>query len=252
MLRLRTQVVTNQDGSFIVLENDGIGGTLLAGKRWEPHFASIVQSLSIRGTTALDVGANIGCNAVHLARAVGDKGLVLAFEPQRIPFQQLCGTVVLSGFHNVVALQQAVGDRQGSVELQPVNYFQDQVNIGNTGLGSGGERVGMTTLDSLNLQNVSFIKLDVQGAETMVLRGAEALIKRERPLLFIEIEEQQLGDRGTSAAELIGTLFSLGYVLLHIRNDYPVDFVAIPEERREEAASIAAACGHPTALCVAE
>lgn len=249
-MQLRSRVVTNEDGTFVVLENDGIGSDLLAGKRWEPHFARFIQSLNIVNTTALDVGANIGCNTVHLAKAVGPAGLVLAFEPQRVPYQQLCGTVVLSGYSNVVTFHQAVGDRECVIELEPVDLFANKVNVGNIGLGKGGESVSMITLDALNLNNVSLIKLDIQGAELIAMQGAQKTIQRERPILFLEIEEHQLRDRGTSPEELIGFVFSLEYVLLHIWNEYPVDFIAMPIERQQELGPIVKALALPTSLCV--
>ncbi len=248
--RLRSRTVTNEDGTFVVLENDGIGSTLLDGRRWEPHFASLVAALRIEGTTALDIGANIGCNTVHLARAVGDSGLVVAFEPQRIPFQQLCGTIILSGFWNVLALQQAVGASPGTVKMQPVNYFQESVNIGNTAVGQGGEEASMIRLDDFGLQNVSFIKLDVQGSEPQVIMGARNLIERDKPLIFLEVEEDQLRNQKSSSAELIELVFSLGYFLIHIRNEYPVDFLAVPLARRAEADFFARACGHPVNICM--
>ena len=242
--------MTNQDGTFVVLENDGIGSDLLAGKRWEPHFASFLSAINIVGTTAIDIGANIGCNTVHLARAVGPTGTVVAFEPQRIPFQQLCGSVILSGYPNVVAYQLAVGDKAQVIELEPVDFFATHVNVGNAGIGVGGETATMVTLDSLNVANVSLIKLDIQGAEVIALRGARGTIEREQPLIFLEIEEPQLRDRGTTPAELIGLVFSLGYVLIHIKSDYPVDFIALPHERKHLFEPITQALKIPTALCV--
>jgi hypothetical protein len=138
------------------------------------------------------------------------------------------------------------------VELQSVNYFADDVNIGNTGLGIGGERVEMTTLDTVGLGAVSFMKLDVQGSETAVLRGARALIDASRPFMFLEVEEVQLRDRGSSAEELVKLVFDMGYDLLHIQNDYPVDFVAVPKEQRSIIPHLQGAITNRTQLCVAD
>lgn len=249
-MKLKTKIAQNERGIFVVLENDGIGAGLLRGEDWEPHFADILSALNLEGTTALDLGANFGANTVSLVKAVGDSGVVIAFEPQRICFQQLCGTVVLNGFANVVCLQKAVGETSGIVQLGEVNYFANSVNIGNAGLGAGGEQVEMVNLDSLGLQKVSFIKMDIQGSETKALIGARNLIAESRPCMFLEIEQDQLKDRGSSAEELIKLVFDMGYNLLHIANNYPVDFVAVPREMPELITKIQAKLKCPSNICV--
>ncbi len=247
-MKLRSKVATTKDGTFLVLENDGIGGNLLRGESWEPHFAQTLAALQLSGTTVLDVGANIGANTVPLANAVGETGRVIAFEPQRITFQQLCGTVILNGFSNVITLQKAVGAELGSTQLESIDYFAPHVNVGNAGLGCGGDTVDMITIDSLGLNDISFIKLDIQGSETAAIRGARQTIEITRPFLFLEIEEAQLVQRGSSAQELVNEIISLGYDLLHINNDYPVDFVAIPHERRGSIAALQKMLAFPTQL----
>jgi len=247
-MRLRSRIAETRDGIFLVLENDGIGGDLLRGQAWEPHFAQALSALRLEGTTALDIGANIGANTVALVRAIGAHGTVISFEPQRIPFQQLCGTVILNGFANVVTLQKAVGAQAGTVELESVDYFAAHVNVGNAGLGRGGDTIEMITIDSLHLKDVSFIKLDIQGSETAAIRGARDTLKRTKPFLFLEIEEGQLRQRGTSAEGLVSEIVSLGYDLLHINNEYPVDFIAVPHQRRECIPALQRAITSPTQL----
>ncbi len=232
---LRSRVAENADGKFIVLENDGIGGRVIKGDRWEPHFSRIIEGLPLEGTVALDIGANIGCNSVVLAKALGLTGVLVAFEPQRIPYQQLCGNIVLNGLFNVVAYNNAVGDEDGKiVELDAVDYFAPFVNIGDTKIGRGGDRVEMRSIDSLNITNLSFMKIDVQGSELAVLRGAANTIMRERPLIFIEIEEVQCAKFSYSGVEIIKTLLQMEYALIHIKNDYPVDYLCVPREKGAE------------------
>ncbi len=158
-----------------------------------------------------------------------------AFEPQRIPYQQLCGNAVLNGLFNVVAFNCAMGDRDGvTVQMDAVDYFARHVNIGDTKIGNGGDQVEMRTLDSFNLSNLSFIKLDVQGSELAVLKGARPRSRANRPLLFVEVEEVQCAKFGFAAADIVQWLLSAGYVLIHIQNAYPVDHLCIPAERRAE------------------
>jgi FkbM family methyltransferase len=233
-LQLATEIVKGPDGTFIILSGDLLGGHIKRGDPWEPHFTKLVKQLVQAGAQVIDVGANFGLNTVVLGKQVGPEGVVIAIEPLRVIFQQLCGNCFLNGLANVITLNAAVGATTGIIEMNPVDYFAQGWNFGDTQVGSGGERVQMVTLDSLGLSSASFIKIDVQGSELEVLRGAHQTIFSGRPYIFIQIEEPQLVRRGTTGQEVIQHIISLGYVLIHIRNEYPVDYLCVPQEKRGE------------------
>jgi FkbM family methyltransferase len=167
-------------------------------------FRVIVQP----GRTVLDVGANIGVHTVELSRLTGPAGVVHAFEPQRLIYQVLCANVALNSLANVFTHHAAAGSAGGSL-LVPALDPGGRHNYGGVSLlGSPrGERVPMLTIDSLDLGDCQFIKLDVEGMETEALRGAEATIGRFRPILYVE------NDRQARSAELISVLFQYGYRL---------------------------------------
>src|SRR5215472_8442470 len=81
-------------------------------------FLTDVLRLCGNDLTAIDVGANVGTHALAFARAVGSLGAVHAFEPQRIIFNMLCGSIAL----NSHCYNMAVGDRQGSIEIPQFDY----------------------------------------------------------------------------------------------------------------------------------
>jgi FkbM family methyltransferase len=167
-------------------------------------FRVIVQP----GRTVLDVGANIGVHTVELSRLTGPAGVVHAFEPQRLIYQVLCANVALNSLTNVFTHHAAVGATGGSL-LVPTLDPGGRHNYGGVSLlGSPhGEPVPMFTIDSLDLGDCQFIKLDVEGMETEALHGAEATIRRFRPMLYVE------NDRQARSAELISVLFQYGYRL---------------------------------------
>lgn len=158
------------------------------------------------GQAVVEVGANIGAHTVVLARQVGPTGLVLAIEPQRIPFQLLCANVALNSLTNVICLQQAVGARTGTIHVPPVDFTREG-NFGSLSLGSydRGEQVPLVTLDTFNLARCHFIKIDVEGMEQQVLEGAVGLIERFKPVLYVENDKQDKWQ------ELIRYVDSLGY-----------------------------------------
>ena len=116
-----------------------IGRSLDLYGEWCEAEAEILGQVVKAGDVALDVGANIGTHTVFLAKAVGDKGLVAAFEPQRLVFQTLCGNVALNGLTNVTCMLAAVGKERGQVRI-PTLDPRAALNFGAVQAGGAGAR----------------------------------------------------------------------------------------------------------------
>jgi len=161
-----------------------------------------------RGGVALDVGANIGAHTVPMARMVGDSGMVVAFEPQRILHQMLCANLALNALPNVWSFWAGAGPENGTLRVPPLDYNATN-NFGGISLSTGdeGEIVRILPLDSLVLTACHFIKTDVEGMEREVIAGAQTLIAKWRPLLYVE------NDRHEKSAALIAALLALDYRL---------------------------------------
>lgn len=171
--------------------------------------AELFQQLVRPGHVAVEVGANIGAHTLLLSRRVGERGMVYAFEPQRVLFQMLCANLALNSRTNAVCRCEALGDRPGEIIVPPIDYSRDN-DFAALRLGqfSTGERVPLVTLDSLNLPRCDFLKVDVEGEELAVIRGAVQTIVRCRPVLYMDADSP-----GRSPGELIEQLLSLGYRL---------------------------------------
>lgn len=161
------------------------------------------------GDTVIEVGANIGSLTVPLAQFVGPQGTVVAFEPQRILFQNLCANIALNGHTNVKAQNLAVGKENGSVVLPYIDYSKSGIFGSHSIEGAtDGESVGLIALDKyLKTPKCRLIKIDVEGMEEDVILGATALINHLHPFLYVE------NDREEKSASLISTLQGLGYTL---------------------------------------
>lgn len=167
--------------------------------------ATLFTGLINPGMLVLEIGSNIGAHTVHLAKLVGEKGGVVAFEPQRVIFQFLCANLALNGIENTDAKCLAVGAAPGEIVVPDVDYLSDN-NPGGTPLGSGdGDVVEMIAIDNLMLPACHMIKIDVAGVEKQVLDGARQTITRFRPYLYVK------DDRPDQHAELIATLLDLEY-----------------------------------------
>jgi FkbM family methyltransferase len=176
------------------------------------EYAELELQLLLRlikpGDIVIDAGANIGAFSVPMARRVAPDGWVLAVEPQRLVHQALCANVAANGLANVVAHWCGLGTAPGVAVVPPLDHSQEN-NYGGVGLraGGAGERVPVVSIDSLDLPGCALIKVDVEGMELDVLRGAARTIHQHQPRLFVE-------NNGTdSSPPLIGWLLEQGYRL---------------------------------------
>ncbi|MFA6075239.1 MAG: FkbM family methyltransferase [Negativicutes bacterium] len=160
------------------------------------------------GNIILEIGANIGAHTVALSRIVGQSGTVFAFEPQRLVFQVLAGNLAINSITNTFCYQKAVGELPGTL-MVPLLDFEKENNWGGLSLGSWeqGEVVDVITVDSMDLPFCHFIKIDVEGMELDVLKGAKQTIDKYQPIMYVE------NDREEKSVALIKYLLMLGYEL---------------------------------------
>lgn len=168
----------------------------------------LMRQLLRPGSWVVEVGANVGTHTLPLARAAGPTGRVIAFEPQRIVFQTLAANVALNSLTNVECRWEAAGAEPGSIVVPTINYESDN-NFGGLELGkyATGERVPVTTVDRLDLPRCDLLKIDVEGMELDVLRGAAQTLARLRPVVYLE------NDRPENSPKLIEFLQQAGYRL---------------------------------------
>jgi FkbM family methyltransferase len=198
-----------REGAFIYNINDAFIGRALDKygeiSREEIMFLS---QLICPGMWVVEVGANIGLLTVPFARLVAPGGKVIAFEPQRIVYQMLCGNLALNAIINAFAYNSAIGLELGSITVPSVDYTKTG-NFGGVFLRGWnvGETVPLLTIDSLSLDRCDFMKVDVEGMELDVLKGAAHTLERFRPRLYVE------NDRPENSPSLIRHLLALDYRL---------------------------------------
>ena len=172
--------------------------------------AGLLKQICQPNDIVVEVGANIGSLTVPMARAVGNRGLVLAFEPQPIVFQTLCGNLALNSLTNVRCFRSAVGAEGGHVFIPGIRYDKEG-NFGGVSVDGfdKGFKVPKVTLDeTLDIPRCKMIKIDVEGMEAEVITGAAETIKKFRPALYVE------NDRKEKSPQLIELLWSMDYKLV--------------------------------------
>lgn len=211
-------------GLFIYNHMDEFVGTSLALYGEWCDFELLVLSRFIApGDIVIDIGANVGTHTVAFAEMVGPSGRVFAFEPQRSVFYLLAGNVALNGLTNVFCHQMAVGNEIGTITVPLAPAPHVRYNYGGVRLRDKGERVvlmhGVECPDSITLETVPItkvdaietpscraIKIDVEGMEIDVLRGAMETIERCRPVLYLECGDKK------SATQIGALLEHINYV----------------------------------------
>src|SRR5713226_4673638 len=139
----------------------------------------------------IDVGASFGWFTVRWARQLGARGRVLELEPDPRHYPSLLRNIKLNQLNNVVALQSAAGDHEGSLTLFAPAFGMTTFDSSAIVDGGGPKTVvPMRTIDSLcdelELTDIRLVKIDVEGFEPNVLRGMERMMEREHPTVVFE------------------------------------------------------------------
>jgi FkbM family methyltransferase len=202
-----TVLLPSRWGWFLGLKSDPFQtGSIATQGEWAPNESMLLRSFLRPGDTVVDVGANVGNLTMAFAAAVGDRGRVIALEPQRFCFLCLCANVALNSLMHVVEpYQAAVGAAPGLIDVPTLNPLQETTNYGGVSLldehTTPVEKAPVLTIDSLELPSLRLLKADVEGMEPAVFQGAAQTIMRLRPVIWTEC----LKDRGTRAE--LQTLF---------------------------------------------
>jgi FkbM family methyltransferase len=184
---------------------------LLSG-RYEVHLSTVFEKYCTSGMTVVDVGANLGYYSLLASRLVGPSGRVVALEPNSENCRLLLSSLRLNDITNVQLLPVAADTATGWA------YYSTHVGS-NGGLIEDGELlshpgtiVPTFRLDELVEGPVGFLKMDVEGAEGRVVRGATRIIERDRPIITTELKDEMLRRvSGSTVADYLGYFEKLGY-----------------------------------------
>jgi FkbM family methyltransferase len=233
---------------FFPSQRKGFGKFIFAFREYyEPELAYLGKILS-PGNLFIDVGANFGVYTLVASKLVGETGRVLAFEPTAHSFAILQQNLALNHSSNVRAFQVALAQTRGKAWLY---HGWDPVgnSLGKDPLwGSDGEDVQTEALDNLLEENganrVDVIKIDVEGAEELVLRGAIRCLTSQSPIIIFEFNPGCAARFGLSPYGARDLLESLGYEFVVLgdsaKSNNPdsrptyFNIVAIPKQSNED------------------
>jgi FkbM family methyltransferase len=207
-----------QPGLWMQLNlRDLIQQTILLEGMWDPALTRLIESTLKPGDVFIDVGAHVGYFTLLAGRRVGPAGVVLSIEPNPVALQQLRKHVERSHLEHVQTAHTACGDSSDPVRL----YLHTESNSSMASLSAANATSGVavevacTTLDDLcrahGLARAHLVKIDVEGAELLVLRGMERILREMRPVIVLELEPHLLSGFGESSASIVTLLNAYDY-----------------------------------------
>lgn len=175
-----------------------------------------LMSLVKKDDVILDIGTNYGTTILQFAKLTGDNGRCYGFEPDPINFKICQKNLSLNSFENISVENVGLGNEAAELFL-----------VVDTATNRGGNRISDDIegkenykvkiiriddwIDDKEIKKIDLVKIDVEGFETNVLKGGIQTWKKLRPILFIELDDDNLRQQNSSAKELVGLVERLGY-----------------------------------------
>ena len=176
------------DGNKLFLDkNDSLN--LSINGIYEEFETDLVKKEIHKGDVVIDIGANIGCYTIMFAKLVGDSGKVIAFEPDPTNYELLKKNIEINGFTNVILEQKALSDNPGKMmlSLNNENTAGHHLDFKNENSINSIEVDVLSLDDYFSYKNIeiNFIKMDVEGAESNVIKGMSNILKTSKNLKMI-------------------------------------------------------------------
>jgi len=169
--------------------------------------------------TFVDVGANQGEFALFASKRL-PRGKVLAFEPMSLFFERLTFNTNLNDITNIRSFALGLSDHSGEVPI----YFNADNQLNHEGLASlypisekdkTAEVISLATLDDVvaseSVGRIDFIKIDVEGSEWAVLRGSQQVLRKDKPALMVELNDETAALAGYKVEDMMKWLKGFGY-----------------------------------------
>lgn len=207
-------------------------------KRYEPDVGNVLDRFTRPGMTVVDVGAHVGLHTLRLSKRVGPSGRVIAVEPSPANAGLLRRHLEWNAASNVTVIEAVVGATDSEIEF---NFRADALDFGGFAnslayqIGGQTETIRMASIDSLCASvTPSVIKIDTEGAEMLVIRGARATLERAPVSLIVAFHPEAMVALQSTPRELVSLLATYGYAGRHLDGRPAVDpgFEEIVFEKR--------------------
>jgi FkbM family methyltransferase len=217
---------------FFIFKNCIISNSIKNNQIWEPHMHNIFEKYINKNSVVIEGGCHIGTHSLKIASLCKH---LYAFEPMPESNKLLNMNIKINQLDNVTTYLSGLSDKIGETKFawcingNPGGAGLDNNPVGIPNWASPiGERINvkLTTIDELNLDQLDFIKLDVEGYETLVIKGALKTIYKFKPIITMEIWSNHYGGINFNYAKYtFMNLLNVGYKIEHIGGP---DFLFVP------------------------
>ncbi len=213
------------------IKKDLVANHLKSGLYFEPEVIDIAKSFIKDGTAVLDVGANYGQMSICFSKLT-PAGRVFSFEAEPFVLEILQKNIEVNNCSNVTVVAGAVYNETGKQLFFPEPDFKRFDSYGAYGIdpkATTGRTVNSITIDSLNIQEqISFMKVDIQGSDLFALQGAKnTILKNKMPILF-EYEEQFQNEFNTIFNDYVEFVKNINYKFERIITG--VNYLIVPND----------------------
>jgi FkbM family methyltransferase len=222
--RNATFLVVPFDGGLINIDtSSSIEYDLLFRGCHEPEIANLIRRSIRPGDLCLDIGANVGVHSLLMAQATGPGGHVVAVEPHPRICDRLRRNVDLNRLTNVTVVPAALSATDGNIDLY--GFAEDAFHQGSSSLLPDREAQAAISVRSVrgptlqrecSIETCQFLKIDVEGAESLVLAELAELIEMHRPVIICEYRKLHWDKFGHSAGPIVNRLTRLNYDLYYV------------------------------------
>mgnify|MGYP001602679112 CR=1 FL=1 len=206
-----------KSGHFIYVDplEESVCAHLIAHGQWEPWAREVVLGLIEPGDHVLEIGSHVGYYTLGMAHKVGSQGSVTSFEANPRLAALAKRSVRFNGYADWVDIrQQAVSDQSGQLRFSLSRQFGGggHIYVGDCALGQDTEviEVDAVRIDDLDLPDIKLVRIDAEGSESLILRGAEKLLQKPDIVLCIEWDIVQMRSR-SNPEEFAGWLLGQGF-----------------------------------------
>jgi FkbM family methyltransferase len=204
------ELVETKHGPMMTVPNDYfVGKALDLYGEYSFGEEELFKKIIKPGDCVVEAGAHLGALTILFGKLTGPQGSVIAFEPQHFLCSVNRANMGLHNLRNVDVREEGLAEQERYIAAPTWDYSR----VGNFGAvtlkdaksSSNKKQVKLVTLDSLNLEKLDFMKIDIEGMEVSALLGAENTIQRCRPVLFVE------NDRPEQSEALVALLKKWNY-----------------------------------------
>ncbi|MGX5684660.1 FkbM family methyltransferase [Chryseobacterium cucumeris] len=221
-------------GSYYVpkeLNKDAVAQRMKRGLFYDENIICIAREYIQKDTIVLDIGANYGQMSLEFSKYVGENGAVYAFEAQKKVFDILNLNINANNIKNIIPFYNAVYNQSNKkVCFQEIDLKRFS-SLGSFGIDINNNKsseIDTIAIDSINFdKKISFMKIDIQGADLFALEGAINTIKQHRMAIVFEYEEQFQQDFGTSFQDYIDLIHKIDYKF--VKTIDKINYLIVPK-----------------------